>query len=72
MGPKYVYIGILGQYETHVLVCADNIMLLGENINAIKNKADIRLQFSKCISLEINTDKTKYHATNKNSNKVII
>jgi hypothetical protein len=43
-----------------LLVYADDVILLGENINIIKKNAEFLLDGSKKIGLEVNSEKTKY------------
>lgn len=45
------------------------VNLLGENINNITNPAEILLQISKIIGIEINTAKTKYINFIQNKNQ---
>jgi hypothetical protein len=42
------------------LVYADDVNLMGENINIIKKNAEVLLDANKGIGLEVNSEKTKY------------
>jgi hypothetical protein len=46
---------------THqLLVCADDVNLLGDNVNTIKENSETLLEASRDIGLEVNAEKTKY------------
>jgi hypothetical protein len=49
---------LIGTYQ--LLVYADDVNLLGDNIDTIKNNAETLIDVSKEVGLELNVEKTKY------------
>jgi hypothetical protein len=54
------HIGLKLNGTHQLLICADDVSLLGDNIDTIKKKTQILTDASKGVGLEVNTEKTKY------------
>jgi hypothetical protein len=54
---------------THqLLVYADDVNLLGDNIDTIKKNMETLIDASKAVGLEVNTEKTKYMLLSRHQN----
>jgi hypothetical protein len=51
-----------------LLVCADDINLLGDEINTKSKNTEALIDASKEVGLEVNTEKTKYMLTSLHQN----
>jgi hypothetical protein len=51
-----------------VLVYADNVLLLGDSVNTIKENTEALLEASRDIGLEINAEMTKYMIMSRHPN----
>jgi hypothetical protein len=47
-----------GTYQ--LLICADDVNLLDDNIDTVKKNTETSIDTSKEVGLEVNTEKTKY------------
>jgi hypothetical protein len=55
---------------THLLAYADDVKLLGDNIDTIKKNTETLIDASKAVGLEINVEKTKYMLLSRHQNVV--
>jgi hypothetical protein len=57
-----------------ILIYADDVNILGENINIMKKNQEVLLQTGGEIGIEVNTEKTKYMVVcfHQNAEKIII
>ena len=53
-----------------LLVYADDINMLGENLQTVRENAEIFIKATKDIDLEVNSDKTKYMITSRHQNVI--
>jgi hypothetical protein len=61
-----VWLKLSGTHQ--LLVYADNVNLLGDNINIIKENTQTLIDASKEVGLEVNTEKTKYMLLSRHQN----
>ena len=53
-----------------VLVYADDVNMLGKNLQTVRENAEIFIKASKDVGLELNSEKTKYMITSRQQNIV--
>jgi len=56
-----------GTYQ--LLLCADDVIILGGNVHTIKENAEASIVASKEIGLEVNVDKTNYLFMSRDQNE---
>ena len=59
-----------GKYQ--LLVYADDVNMLEENLQTVRENAEIFIKASKDIGLEVNSDKTKYMIRSRQQNRPIV
>ena len=63
-------IGLELNGKHQLLVYADDVNMLGQNLQTIRENTEISIKASKDIGLEVNSDKTKYMITSRQQNIV--
>ena len=61
-------IGLELNGKHQLLVCADDVNMLGENLQTVRENAEIFIKASKDIGLIVNDEKTKYMITSRQQN----
>jgi hypothetical protein len=61
-------VGLKLNVTNQLLVCADNVNLLGDNIDTIKRNTQTLIDASKEVGLEVNTERTKYMLLSRHQN----
>ena len=56
----------MGKHQ--LLVYADDVNMLGENLQTIRENIEIFIKASKDIGLEVNSENTKYMITSRHQN----
>jgi hypothetical protein len=61
-------VGLKSNGTHQLLVYADDVNLLGNNIDTIKNNTGIVIDASKEVGLQVNAEKTKYMLLSRHQN----